>query len=84
MGARLQTDNLRRGGRQPQVLHFDDGLAVDNEVVATGHLLTDVEQQGIVARLGNGDGALEDMTLADFLPATLGSRHIDNLLTPGS
>ena len=52
----LQMDNLRGGGRQPEILHLDNVLAIDSEVVATGHLLAYVEQQGIVACLRDVDG----------------------------
>jgi hypothetical protein len=40
--ALLQMDNGRCRGRQPHVLHLDDRLAVDAEVMAARHLLADI------------------------------------------
>ena len=79
MATFLQVDYLRGCRRQPQVLHLDDGLSVDAEVMTTGHLLTDIQQQAVIARLSNIDGCLEDVTLADFALATLGRSDIHHL-----
>ena len=83
MLAGLQVDNGRGGGRQPHVVHFDDRLAVDAEVVTAGHLLPHVEEQGVVARLGNSDGGLEDVVLTHLAAAALGSGDIHFLAGAG-
>ena len=53
MIACLQMDDNRTRRRQPYVLHVHHLLAVNLQMVAACHLLTDVQQQGIVALLGN-------------------------------
>ena len=65
----------RRG--QPEVLHLNHCLPVDAEVMATGHLLPHVEQQGIVACLCHVDDCFEDMALAHFLLIAFRTRHVD-------
>ena len=47
--------------------------------MATSHLLTDVQQQTIVARLSNIYRCLEDMTFAHLSAITLCSRHVDHI-----
>ena len=47
--------------------------------MAACHLLTHIEQQGVVACFGDVDLCFEDMPLADFLLATLGRGDIDLL-----
>ena len=56
---------------QPRILHVDDNLPVDCQMMATSHLLPHVKQQGIVSLLSDVDGSFEDMTFTDFLLAAL-------------
>ena len=74
--------NLRSRRRQPEVLHVDDRLSVDDEVVATCHLLPNVEQQRIVASLGDIDGCLEDMSLTHFTPPAAGRGDVHHFTLP--
>ena len=52
-------------------------------MVAARHLLTDIQQQGIVALLGNMQRGLKDVLLANLLPVTLSSRYVYQLLAVG-
>ena len=47
--------------------------------MAACHLLTYIEQQAIVALLGDGDGALEDMTFTNLALTAFCGGDIDNL-----
>ena len=71
MVTRSKMGDGRSRRRQPRVLHVDDSLSVDCQMMATSHLLTYVEQQGIVSLFRDVDRSLEDMTFTDFLLAAL-------------
>ena len=75
----FQMDNLRSRRRQPQVLHLDDILPIDGKVVATGHLLTNVQQQSIIACFRNINGCFEDVTLAHFTLVSFGGSDVDDI-----
>ena len=47
--------------------------------MAAGHLLADVEQQGVVAGSCNVDGSLVDIATAHLLAAALGGGDVDDL-----
>ena len=79
MLASFQMHDGRARGWQPQVLHIHHLLAVNLQIMATGHLLTHIEQQGIVALLGNLQLGTEDVTLSHLLLSTLGSGDVDYL-----
>ena len=69
-----------RGRRwQPEVLHLDDRLPVDHQVMPASHLLPYVEQQRVVAPLGNIERSLKEVALAHFLLASLGRSDVDHL-----
>ena len=70
--------------RQPDVLHFNDGLSVDTQIMTTRHLAAHIQQQGIVAFLRNVDGSLKDVTLTYLLLATFGGSHVDDITGTGS
>ena len=72
----LQVYRGRGRGRQPQVLHLHHRLTVHAEVMTARHLLSHVEQQGIVAFLGNVDGGGEDVALAHLLLSTFRRSHV--------
>ena len=78
----LQMYHLRGRWRQPEVLHVDDGLPVDAELMAPRHLLTDVQQERIVAFCLHIDVGLEDMPLAHLALTALRRGDIDGLLRP--
>ena len=79
----LQIDDHRSCWRQPQVLCIDDSLTIDDEVVATGHHLSYVEQKGIVTSLGNVDGGLEDVAFSPLTPTALSSGDVHLLTLAG-
>ena len=47
--------------------------------MSTRHLLTDIQQQAIVARLLNIYSRLEDVTLANLPLVAFGRCHVDNI-----
>ena len=49
---------------QPQVLHLYDGSAIDDEVMASGHLLSHIEKKGILSSFSDVQGTLKNVSLA--------------------
>ena len=72
-------NNLRGRRRQPQVLHLDDILTINGKVMTTGHLLTNIQQQGIIARFRDIDSRFEDVTLAHLTLVSLGGSDVDDI-----
>ena len=68
----LQMHNLRCRRRQPEVLHVDDRLSINHEIMTACHLLSYIEQQCIVASFSDVEGSFEDMTLAHLATTTSG------------
>ena len=63
--------------RQPEVAHLDDLLPIDGEVMTARHGLPHIEQQRIVALLGDVEGSREGITLSHlpFAPFRRGNIH---------
>ncbi len=75
----FQMNNLRGRRRQPQVLHLDDILTIDGKIMATSHLLANIQQQSIITRFRNIDSRFEDVTLAHFTLVSLGGSDVDDI-----
>ena len=78
----LQTNNLRSRRRQPHILHLDDWLSVDTQMMTTRHLLSYIQQQTIVTGLSNINSSLEDMAFTHLPTVTLGGRHVNHIASP--
>ena len=81
MAAGRETHYGRGRGRQPEVLHLDDRLSVDAQVVSSGHALPHIEQQSVVARLRNVDFGPELIAPAHLTLSTFGRGDIHHLLS---
>ena len=84
MLAFLKTDNGRSRRWQPHVLHLNDLLAVDTEIVAASHLLTDVKQQGVVASFLDVNSCLEEVSATHLATVSLCGGNVDDLGGTGS
>ena len=76
MTAFLQMHDGRGRGRQPHVLHLDDGLAVDGEVMSAGHLLADIQHDSVISCLISCEIHRVDISLSYLTPATFGRGDI--------
>ena len=74
--AGFQPHDGRCRRRQPHVLHLHHRLAVYRQVVSAGHLLSHVQQQGVVPRLADADGTFKHVSFPYLLPSAGRRRHV--------
>ena len=79
MAACTKVYYLRGRRRQPYILHLNDGLSVDDQIMAASHFLAHIQQQRIVTSLGNVECSLIDITLAHLLAPALGRGDVHHL-----
>ena len=60
-------------------MHLNDVLTINREIMTASHLLTYVQQQGIVTIFGNVDSGFVNMTLAYLTASAFSSGDIHHL-----
>ena len=68
---------------QPQILHIDNRLTVDGEVMATCHLLPYIQQQSVVARFVYVKRCLKDVPATHLFTTAFSGGDVDCFLSVG-
>ena len=76
MGSRLQFKDGGSGGRQPRVLHVEDGLVSYSQVIFAGHILPHIQHDGVTSFFRDGQSCSEYIVLAHFLLASFSRSHV--------